>query len=70
MQEKRFPAGSLVWKSNLGLYHTCDCYSNQGIVRILACKPDKTKDKGQDKMRNDTQEFTWFAQFGYVHGQV
>ena len=45
---------------------------------ILACKPDKIKGKGQDKMRNqthkneklDTQEFTWFTQFGYVYGQV
>ena len=26
------------------------------FVRILACKPDKTKDKGQDKMRNDTHK--------------
>jgi len=31
-------------------------------VRIQTCKPDKTKGKGQDKMRNDTQEFTWFTQ--------
>jgi hypothetical protein len=29
-----------------------DRYFDGVIVRILACKPDKIKGKGQDKMRN------------------
>ena len=27
-------------------------FSSVTLVRILACKPDKIKDKGHDKMRN------------------
>jgi hypothetical protein len=27
-------------------------YAMEDVVRILACKPDKIKGKGQDKMRN------------------
>jgi hypothetical protein len=41
------------------------------FVRILACKSDKTKDKGHDKMRNETHKNLHSSpKFGYIHGQV